>query len=47
MMSLKAEWRGQRKKISEVEHRTVEISQSEQQNETSLKKLTEAHRPGQ
>ena len=36
-----AEWRGQRKKINELEDRTIEIIQSEQQREKRLEKNNE------
>lgn len=37
-MSSTTEWKGQKKKINEVEDRTAEISQMEQQKENILKK---------
>ena len=37
-MTSTAEWRKQRKKVSELEDRTIKITQSEKQRENRLKK---------
>ena len=41
-MGSKAEWMGQRKEISELEKRIIDIMQVEQKNEKSLKILSRA-----
>ena len=41
-MSSTAEWRGQRKKISEVEDKTINIAQFKQQKENMFKKMKSA-----
>ena len=45
MDGLIAEWGDKGKKIGEVEDKTIEITQFEWQNESSLKLLIEAHTP--
>ena len=43
-MTSTAEWRKQRKKVSELEDRTIKITQSEKQRENRLKKKEQSLR---